>query len=69
MQEVFWILGQIAPMTFPCSPPSTEINLVESIDKVMINDKLRVLMADSPHYRQGWAAPSDHWSVETLLEY
>ncbi|MBQ5364816.1 MAG: endonuclease, partial [Spirochaetales bacterium] len=66
--EVFYILGQIAPVTFPCYPPSDEINLVESIDKVMINDRLRVLMADSPHYRLGWAAPSDHWSVETLLE-
>ena len=69
MKEVFWILGQMAPVTFPCSPPSEELNLVESIDKMMINDRLRVLMADSPHYRLAGAAASDHWSVEALFEY
>lgn len=69
MQEVFHILGQVAPVTFPCSPPSDEINLVESIDKMMINDNIRVLMATSPQYRRGWAASSDHWSVESLFEY
>ncbi len=69
MQEVFQILGQVAPVTFPCSPPSQEINLVESIDKMMINDRLRVLMATSPQYRLGYAACSDHWSVESLFEY
>lgn len=69
MQEVFQILGQMAPVTFPCVPPSDEINLVESIDKMMINENLRVLMATSPQYRLGWSASSDHWSVESLFEY
>jgi hypothetical protein len=36
---------------------------------MMINDRLRVLMADSPHYRLAGAAASDHWSVEALFEY
>lgn len=44
-------------------------NRLESIDKIMINNRLRVLMADSPHYRLAGAASSDHWSVEALLEY
>lgn len=67
-QDVFTLLGIPAPVTFPCPFLSDEIDLVESIDKIMIKGKIRPLLASSPRFSVPHSVLSDHWPVVAILE-
>jgi len=67
-QDVFSLLGLPAPLTFPCPFLSTELYLVEAIDKIMIRGAIRALIATSPHFHMPGQVLSDHWPVMTMLE-
>lgn len=67
LSEVFRTLHLEAPITFPNSQISDEYYLVESIDKIMHNYKLKPIMASSPKLTLSTGI-SDHYPVEAIFE-
>ncbi|MFA6844913.1 MAG: endonuclease/exonuclease/phosphatase family protein [Sphaerochaetaceae bacterium] len=68
-EDVFSLLKIPSPVTFPCVFLSDEDNTVEAIDKIMVKNGVRPLIASSPHYHIPSQVLSDHYPVMTIVEY
>lgn len=69
MEDAFRILGVPSPVTFPCIYLSEEDWQVEAIDKILVKNGVRPLVACSPRYHIPGGVLSDHWPVMTCFEY
>ncbi|MFA6774993.1 MAG: endonuclease/exonuclease/phosphatase family protein [Sphaerochaetaceae bacterium] len=67
--DVFRLLSVPAPCTFPCLFLTDEEWLVEGIDKIMVRNGVKPLMASSPHFHLPGSVLSDHWPVMGMFEY
>ena len=65
--DVFDLLHEPHPVTFPCLGLTPEPYLVEAIDKIMVIG-MRPLMATSPHFYIPGLTLSDHYPVAAMLE-
>jgi endonuclease/exonuclease/phosphatase family metal-dependent hydrolase len=67
--DVFQYLHVPAPCTFPCIFLTNEDWQVESIDKMMVRNGVRPLMATSPHFHIPGFVLSDHWPIMGMFSY
>lgn len=66
-EDVFSILHEPHPMTFPCLGLTDEEYLSEGIDKMMVIG-FKPLMATSPHFYIPGSTLSDHYPLCVILE-
>jgi len=66
--DAFRLLGIPAPCTFPCLYLTDEEWQVEAIDKLMVRNGVKPLMASSPHFHVPGSVLSDHWPVIGMFE-